>query len=109
MQRRALSGRALCQPGRLRRCACNPAPVRGRRSAVPGDEGGTGTAPAGPSALVTFGRHDLVTSTRFAGPLTKGIAGSELIVLENCSHAPVYEDVDGFNRATLAFLQRHSG
>jgi pimeloyl-ACP methyl ester carboxylesterase len=59
--------------------------------------------------LVTFGRHDPITSTRFADPLTKGIAGSELIVFENCSHAPIYEDVEGFNRATLAFLQRHTG
>src|SRR5215470_13490508 len=41
--------------------------------------------------LITFGRHDAVTSTRFAGPLTDGIAGSELIVFEDCSHAPIYE------------------
>ena len=59
--------------------------------------------------LVTFGEHDLCTSTRFAAPLTKGIANSELIVFDNCSHAPLYEDVEGFNGATLAFLQRHSG
>jgi 3-oxoadipate enol-lactonase len=59
--------------------------------------------------LVTYGRRDLCTSTRFAAPLTDGIADTELIVFDDCSHAPIYEDVEGFNRATLAFLQRHSG
>jgi 3-oxoadipate enol-lactonase len=59
--------------------------------------------------LITFGRHDLVTSTRFAGPLQEGIPGSELVVFEDCAHAPIYENVDDFNQRTLAFLQRHSG
>jgi pimeloyl-ACP methyl ester carboxylesterase len=58
---------------------------------------------------ITFGRHDLVTSTRFAPALTESISGSELIVFENCSHAPIYEKVDEFNQQTLEFLQRHSG
>jgi 3-oxoadipate enol-lactonase len=59
--------------------------------------------------LVTFGQRDQCTSTRFAAPLTDGIADTELIVFDNCSHAPIYEDVEGFNGATLDFLQRHSG
>jgi 3-oxoadipate enol-lactonase len=59
--------------------------------------------------LITFGRHDQVTSTRFAGPLTAAIPSSELIVFEGCSHAPIYENVEDFNQRTLAFLQRHSG
>jgi pimeloyl-ACP methyl ester carboxylesterase len=59
--------------------------------------------------LITYGRHDLVTSTRFAAPLTGGIANTELIVFENCAHAPIYENVEGFNEQTLDFLQRHSG
>jgi pimeloyl-ACP methyl ester carboxylesterase len=59
--------------------------------------------------LITFGRHDQVTSTRFAGPLTEAIAGSELIVFEDCSHAPIYQNVEEFNQRTLAFLERHSG
>jgi len=57
--------------------------------------------------LITFGRHDLVTSTRFAAPLSEGIAGSEVLVFEDCSHAPIYENIDAFNAQTLAFLQRH--
>jgi len=56
--------------------------------------------------LVTFGRHDAVTSTRFAEPMAKGIAGAELIVFDGCAHAPIYERVDEFNERTLAFLKR---
>jgi pimeloyl-ACP methyl ester carboxylesterase len=59
--------------------------------------------------LITFGRHDAVTSTRFAEPLTEGIKGSEVTIFENCTHAPMYEDVDEFNRRTLAFLNHHTG
>jgi pimeloyl-ACP methyl ester carboxylesterase len=57
---------------------------------------------------ITFGQRDLVTSTRFADPLTSGIRGSELVIFEGCAHAPIYEQVDTFNQKTLAFLQRHS-
>lgn len=56
---------------------------------------------------ITFGRHDQVTSTRFARAMTENIAGSELIIFEDCSHAPIYENVEEFNRKTLDFLQRH--
>jgi 3-oxoadipate enol-lactonase len=56
--------------------------------------------------LVTFGARDLVTSTRFADPLTNGIARSELIVFDHLSHAGLHEDPDAFNQATLEFLLR---
>ncbi len=59
--------------------------------------------------LITFGRHDAVTSTRFAEPLAEGIQGSEVTIFEGCAHAPIYEDVDEFNGRTLAFLNRHTG
>ena len=59
--------------------------------------------------LITFGRHDIVTSTRFAQPLQAGIAGAELLIFEECAHAPIYERVDEFNQKTLEFLQRHAG
>jgi len=58
---------------------------------------------------ITFGRHDLVTSTRFADPLKKGIKNSELHIFEDCSHAPIYENVAAFNAKSLEFLGRHSG
>ena len=54
--------------------------------------------------LVTFGAHDLVTSTRFAVPLTDGIADSRVVVFEHLSHAGLHEDPDEFNAATLDFL-----
>lgn len=56
--------------------------------------------------LLTFGAHDQVTSTRFAGPLTDGIADTELVVFDNLSHAGLHEDPDTFNTATLDFLAR---
>ena len=59
--------------------------------------------------LITYGRHDACTSTRFAGPLSEGIKASEVTIFEDCAHAPIYENVEEFNGRTLAFLQRHSG
>jgi pimeloyl-ACP methyl ester carboxylesterase len=58
---------------------------------------------------ITFGRYDMVTSTRFADPLKQAIAQAEVVVFEGSAHAPIYEQVDEFNQATLAFLQRHAG
>jgi len=58
---------------------------------------------------ITFGRHDAVTSTRFAEPLKNGIALSELAIFEDCSHAPLYENVADFNETTLEFLTRQAG
>ena len=58
---------------------------------------------------ITFGRHDLVTSIRFADPLKQNIQQAELVIFEGCAHAPIYEKVDEFNQATLDFLKRHTG
>jgi pimeloyl-ACP methyl ester carboxylesterase len=58
---------------------------------------------------ITFGRHDVICSTRFAEPLKTGIRNSELHVFEDCSHAALYENVPDFNEVTLAFLRRHAG
>jgi pimeloyl-ACP methyl ester carboxylesterase len=55
---------------------------------------------------ITFGRHDQITSLRFAEPL-KAIKDSELVIFETSSHAPIYESVEEFNSKTLEFLQRH--
>lgn len=59
--------------------------------------------------LVTFGRHDVATSTRFADRIQAGIRNSELLIFEGCSHAPIYEKVEEFNGKTLQFLKRHAG
>lgn len=58
---------------------------------------------------ITFGRHDLVTSTRFWDVMKSGIRNSEIVVFEDCSHAPIYESVGEFNERTLAFLKRNTG
>ncbi|HLX28014.1 MAG TPA: alpha/beta hydrolase [Casimicrobiaceae bacterium] len=58
---------------------------------------------------ITFGRFDAITSTRFAAPLREGIRNSELHVFEDCSHAPIYENVAAFNETTLRFLSANSG
>lgn len=55
---------------------------------------------------ITFGRHDQLTSTRFADRMKAGIRSSELTIFEACAHAPIYERVEEFNQKTLAFLQR---
>ena len=58
--------------------------------------------------LITFGRCDMATSTRFADRMKRGIRNSELLIFEGCSHAPLYEKVEEFNAKTLLFLQRHA-
>jgi proline iminopeptidase len=58
---------------------------------------------------ITFGRHDMVTSTRFADAMKTGIKGSELTIFEGCAHAPIYENVAEFNDKSLAFLKRQAG
>ena len=41
---------------------------------------------------------------------TRGSADrTELVVFEDCAHAPIYEKVEAFNERTLGFLHRHSG
>jgi len=63
----------------------------------------------GAPTQVTFGRHDGATSTRFAEAMKSSIRDSEVVVFENCAHAPIYENVGEFNEKTLAFLKRHAG
>jgi pimeloyl-ACP methyl ester carboxylesterase len=57
---------------------------------------------------ITFGRYDLVTSTRFADRMKSNIPNSELLIFEECAHAPIYEKVEEFNQKSLAFLQRQA-
>jgi 3-oxoadipate enol-lactonase len=71
------------------------------------DAGGV-LARIGAPTLLTFGRHDTVTSTRFAEPIQDRIRDCELIVFEDCAHAAIYENVEEFNQRTLEFLRRQS-
>lgn len=59
--------------------------------------------------LITFGRHDMLTSTRFADRMKGRIRNSEALIFEGCAHAPLYENVEEFNEKTLDFLQHHAG
>ena len=89
------------RPGERHSCASRGAVLaHDARTALPSIQAPT---------LITFGRHDTCTSTRFAGPLTEGIAGSEVTIFEDCAHAAIYENVEEFNGRTLAFLNRHTG
>ena len=58
---------------------------------------------------ITFGRYDMITSTRFAEPMKQNIQHTEFVIFEGCAHAPIYEKVDEFNQTTLGFLKKHSG
>jgi len=58
--------------------------------------------------LITFGRRDQVTSTRFTNRLKSGIPNSEVLIFDGCAHAPLYESVEEFNEKTLQFLQRQA-
>jgi len=57
---------------------------------------------------ITLGRHDQLTSSRFADRLKSGISNSEVLIFEGCAHAPLYEHVEEFNEKTLQFLQRQA-
>jgi pimeloyl-ACP methyl ester carboxylesterase len=58
---------------------------------------------------ITFGQRDALTSMRFASQLQTTIAKAEVTVFAGCAHAPMYEQVEEFNRCTLAFFQQHRG
>jgi pimeloyl-ACP methyl ester carboxylesterase len=57
--------------------------------------------------LLTFGRHDALTSLRFADPIRTKVRDVDLLIFEDCAHAALYQSVEEFNQKTLAFLQRH--
>jgi pimeloyl-ACP methyl ester carboxylesterase len=77
--------------------------------AVIAHDAGSALAEIKAPTQITFGRHDIVTSTRFADTMKNGIGRSEMMVFEGCAHAPIYENVAGFNEKTLSFLKRNSG
>jgi len=58
--------------------------------------------------LISCGRHDTLTSTRFAAPMAERLRSSELLIFEDCAHAPLYENVQEFNEKTLQFLLRQA-
>jgi pimeloyl-ACP methyl ester carboxylesterase len=77
--------------------------------AVIGHDGEAQLAKIRAPTQITFGRHDTVTSTRFHDQLKNGIRNAELHIFEDCSHAPLYENVPAFNTKTLEFLRKNAG
>ena len=57
---------------------------------------------------MTFGQRDALTSERFADSIRAKAPNAEMVVFDGCAHAPLYQNVEQFNRTTLEFLQRHS-
>jgi pimeloyl-ACP methyl ester carboxylesterase len=54
--------------------------------------------------LIIWGKQDGLLPVSDAGVFNKGIAGSQLIVFENCGHVPQFEKALEFNKAVLDFL-----
>jgi pimeloyl-ACP methyl ester carboxylesterase len=55
--------------------------------------------------LITSGLHDECTPA-LVEPLHEGIAGSEWVLLENCSHTPYLEEPERYLATVGAFLER---
>ena len=49
------------------------------------------------------GRHDFICGLRWAQALHEGIAGSELVILENSGHFGHLEEPDTFTNAVVTF------
>ncbi|HEY0461757.1 MAG TPA: alpha/beta fold hydrolase [Pyrinomonadaceae bacterium] len=55
-------------------------------------------------ALIIWGRQDGLLPLADGEKFNKGIAGSQLIVFDQCGHAPMVEKAADFNREVLKFL-----
>lgn len=54
--------------------------------------------------LIIWGKQDGLLPVADANTFNKGIAGSQLVIFENCGHAPQFEKAQDFNKAVLEFL-----
>lgn len=57
--------------------------------------------------LVVWGRNNPFGDIPEAHAMHQNIAGSELLLFENCGHWPQREHADEYNAASLAFLEKH--
>ena len=55
--------------------------------------------------LIIWGRQDGLIPVADAEKFNKGIAGSSLVIFDNCGHAPQFEKALDFNKKVLEFLQ----
>lgn len=56
--------------------------------------------------LIVWGKQDGLLKVADAEEFKRGIAGSELIVFDQCGHVPMIEKAADFNKAVLAFLAK---
>jgi pimeloyl-ACP methyl ester carboxylesterase len=54
--------------------------------------------------LIVWGKQDGLLPVSDAAVFNKGIAGSQVVIFENCGHAPQFEKAAEFNKAVLDFL-----
>lgn len=54
--------------------------------------------------LIIWGKQDGLLPVSDATVFNKGIAGSQLIIFDNCGHVPQFEKAAEFNKAVLEFL-----
>jgi 2-hydroxy-6-oxonona-2,4-dienedioate hydrolase len=54
--------------------------------------------------LIIWGKQDGLLPVADAAAFNRGIAGSQLIIFENCGHVPQFEKAADFNREVLKFL-----
>lgn len=58
------------------------------------------------STLIIWGKQDGLLPLADGEKFSKGIAGSELVVFENCGHVPQFEKATDFNKKVLEFLSK---
>ncbi len=56
--------------------------------------------------LIVWGKQDGLLPLADGEKFNKGIAGSQLIVFDNCGHVPQFEKAADFNKAVLEFLSK---
>lgn len=56
--------------------------------------------------LIIWGRQDGILPVADAAAFNKGIAGSELVIFDQCGHVPQFEKAADFNRTVLGFLAK---
>ena len=56
--------------------------------------------------LIVWGKQDGILKLADGEQFKREIAGSELLVFDQCSHVPMVEKAPEFNKAVLAFLAK---
>lgn len=59
--------------------------------------------------LLIWGKQDRITPLEVAREFERGIAGAELVLIDECGHAPMIEQPQRFTKALAAFLDGLEG